>query len=101
MDLTTLIQPPFVIFEKGSKACLEYYKSLHLSTVSYCILLSIQVLGKTGSGKTSLIHSLKQGKPQLVDALGRTAVVDVVEVKQDDVLLKITDFGGHDIYELT
>ena len=48
-----------------------------------------------------MIHTLKEGASYLVDPSDRTVVVDTVEVKDVDVLLQVTDFGGHDIYELT
>ena len=100
-DLAGLKKPPFAIFQKGSKACLEYCNSVKASSIVKQSLLSVQVLGKTGAGKSSLIRTLKEGKPHLVDAADRTVVADTVEIQHDNTLLQITDFGGHDIYELT
>ena len=100
-DLTRLKKPPFAIFQKGSKACLEYYNSVRASSIVKQSLLSVQVLGKTGAGKSSLIRTLKEGKPHLVDTADRTVVADTVEIQHDNTLLQVTDFGGHDIYELT
>ena len=100
-DLAGLTKPPFAIFQKGSKACLEYYNSVKASSIVKQSLLSVQVLGKTGAGKSSLIRTLKEGKPHLVDAADRTVVADTVEIQHDNTLLQVTDFGGHDIYELT
>ena len=100
-DLKGLEQPPFEIFQNGSAACIDYYRSLKSSSMVGCNILSVQILGKTGAGKSSLIHTLKEGASSLVDPSDRTVVVDTVEVKDADVLLQVTDFGGHDIYELT
>ena len=58
-------------------------------------------MGKTGAGKSSLILSIKEGSSVLVDLSDRTVIVDSLEVRYEDVLLKIADFGGHDIYEIT
>ena len=100
-DLAGLEKPPFAIFQKGSKSCLEYYNSVRASSIVKQSLLSVQVLGKTGAGKSSLIRTLKEGRPHLVEAADRTVVADTVEIQHDNTLLQITDFGGHDIYELT
>ena len=100
-DIAGLQKPPFAIFQKGSKACLEYYNSVKASSIVKQSLLSVQVLGKTGAGKSSLIRTLKEGKPHLVEAADRTVVADTVEIQHDNTLLQVTDFGGHDIYELT
>ena len=54
---------------------------------------------KRASGKSSLLHSIKEGSSVLVDSSDRT--LDTLEVKHEDVLLKIADFGRHDIYEIT
>ena len=64
-------------------------------------ILNATLMGKTGAGKSSLIHSIKEESSVLIDPSDRTMVVDTLQVKQEDVLLKIADFGGHDIYEMT
>ena len=58
-------------------------------------------MGKTGVGKSSLVHSIKEGSSVLIDPSDRTVVVDTLEVTDKSFLLKIADFGGHDIYEMT
>ena len=104
-DLESLTEPPSSIFRKGPKACVQYFNSLKISSIVECKLLSVQVLGKTGSGKSSLIKTLEKNESRLVDPADRTIVADKVEIKErvegDQILLQITDFGGHDIYELT
>ena len=101
IDLSSLEQPPFETVQNGSLSCVLYYRSLKSSSIVGCNIQSVQILGKTGAGKSSLIHTLKEGASYLVDPSDRTVVVDTVEVKDVDVLLQVTDFGGHDIYELT
>ena len=95
------IQPPGEIVRRGRDACVRYDRALNADNAVNCNMLNVTVMGKTGAGKSSLIHSIKEGSSVLVDPLDRTVVVDTLEVKYKDVLLKIADFGGHDVYEMT
>ena len=95
------VKPPNEIVQHGPNACMEYYRALRVGNVFNCSILNVTLMGKTGAGKSSLIHSIKEGSSVLIDPAARTVVVDTLEVKQEDVLLKIADFGGHDIYEMT
>ena len=95
-----LEQPPLAILQSKG-AFQEYINAIRASSLVKCSVLSVQILGKTSAGKSSLIHTLKKGESHLVDPTDRTVVVDTVEVKQEEALIQFTDFGGHDIYELT
>ena len=95
------LKPPNEIVQHGPEACMKYYRSLRADDAVNCSLLNVTVIGKTGAGKSSLMHSIKEGSSVLVPPSDRTVVVDSLEVKHEDVLLKIADFGGHDIYEIT
>ena len=101
IKMESLVQPPFDIYNKGSEACMDYYHAAHVSNLVNCHLLSVHILGNTEAGKTSLVRTMKEGKSHLTDIEDRTVVVDTVQMKTGQFLLQITDFGGHDIYELT
>ena len=100
-DALHFVKPPHEIVKRGPEACMRYYRSLRADNAVNCNVLNVTLMGKTGAGKSSLIHSIKEGSSVLADPLDRTVVVDELEVKHEDVLLKIADFGGHDIYEMT
>ena len=95
------VKPQDEIVQRGPYAYIRYYRALNADNAVNCYLLNVTVMGKTGAGKSSLIHSIKEGSSVLVDPSDRTVMVDTLEVKHEDVLLKIADFGGHDIYEMT
>ena len=95
------IKPPNEIVQNGPEACIKYYRALNADEAVNCCMLNVTIMGKTGAGKSSLIQSIKGGSPVLVHPSDRTVVVDTIEVKHKDVILKIADFGGHDIYEIT
>ena len=101
LETVHLVKPPDEIVRRGPEACMKYYRALNADKAVNCSILNVTVMGKTGAGKSSLIQSIKEGSSVLVDPSDRTVVVDMLEVKQKDVLLKITDFGGHDIYVIT
>ena len=92
---------PNEIVQRGPDACMKYYRVLKADDAVNCSILNVTIMAKTGAGKSSLIQSIKEGSSVLVHTSDRTVVVDTLEVKQEDVLLKIADFGGHDIYEIT
>ena len=99
--LERFVKPPGEIVQRGPEACMKYYRALKADEAINCSIINVTLMGKTGAGKSSLIQSIKEGSSVLVDTSDRTVVVDMLEVKQEDVLLKIADFGGHDIYEMT
>ena len=47
------------------------------------------------------MHTIKHQSPMLVNASDKTVIVDTLELGKYDLLLQVTDFGGHDIYEIT
>ena len=98
---TRFVRPPDEIVLRGPEACMKYYRALKADDAVNCSIINVTLMGKTGAGKSSLIQSIKEGSSVLVQPSDRTVVVDTLEVKHQDVLLKITDFGGHDIYEIT
>ena len=98
---TRFVRPPDEIVLRGPEACMKYYRALKADDAVNCSIINVTLMGKTGAGKSSLIQSIKEGSSVLVQPSDRTVVVDTLEVKHEDVLLKITDFGGHDIYEIT
>ena len=95
------VKPPHEIVERGPEACMKYYRALRADNAVNCSLLNVTVMGQIGAGKSSLVQSIKEGSSVIVDPSDRTVVVDTVDVKHEDILLKIADFGGHDIYEMT
>ena len=95
------VKPPSEIVRRGPEACMKYYRALKADDTVNCSILNVTVMGKTGAGKSSLIHSIKEGFSVLINPSDRTVVVDQLEVKHEDILLKIADFGGHEIYEMT
>ena len=99
--LFNFIKPPNEIVQRGPEACMKYYKALRVSHAVNCSILNVAVMGKTGAGKSSLVHSIKEGASVLMNPSDRTVVVDTLEVMDKSLLLKIADFGGHDIYEIT
>ena len=96
-----LVIPPNEIVKRGPEACMRYYRALKADDAVNCSMLNVAVMGKTNAGKSSLIHSMKERASVLVDPSDRTVVVDTVEVKHENALLKFVDFGGHDVYQIT
>ena len=101
LETVRLLKPPNEIVLRGPEACMKYYRALKADEAINCSIINVTLMGKTGAGKSSLIQSIKEGYSVLVDSSDRTVVVDTLEVKHEDVLLKIADFGGHGIYEIT
>ena len=79
---------------------MKYYRALKADDAVNCSILNITLMGKMGAGKTSLVHSIKEGYSVLVHPSDRTVVMDTLEMKHED-LLKFPDFEGHKIYEVT
>ena len=101
LPTVNFLKPPDEIVRRGPEACMKYYRALKADDAVNSSILNVSVIGKTGAGKSSLIHSIKEGSSVLDNPSDSTVVVDTLEVKQEDILLKITDFGGQDIYEMT
>ncbi len=96
-----LQQPPAPVFKKGPQACKDYFIELNIAMAIKSSIQCVHILGELGAGKSSLIHSIKEGKSILIPPEDRTIVVDTVRIQRDNVMFNINDFGGHEIYELT
>ena len=59
------------------------------------------MLGDTFAGKTSIVETLKTGKPSPVSEDNRTIGVEVKSIKIGVQGLTVFDFGGHDSYHST
>ena len=100
-DLQNLEEPPFAIFEQGPEECYEHYCSMKLTSKQNCRFVNVQVLGETGSGKTSLIQTMKNEHPKLVDSSESDSdSVGTIKLKADDVLMQIYDYAADAIYDL-
>ena len=100
-DLQNLEEPPFAIIEQGPEACYEYYCSMKLTSKQNCRFVNVQVLGETGSGKTSLIQTMKNERPSLVGSSESVSdSVGTVKLMADDVLMQIYDYAPDAIYDL-
>ena len=102
-DLLNLEKPPYSIFEQGPEAWYEYYCSMKLTSEQSCSFMNVQVLGETGSGKTSLIQTMKNEEPSLVsspESLSDSSSVCTVKLMEDDVLVQIYDYDKSNVYDL-
>ena len=99
-DLRNLEEPPYAIFEEGPEACHEYYCSTMLTSKQSCSFMNVQVLGEMGSGKTSLIQTMKNDQPSLVNSEEPVYSIGTVKLMAGDALLQIYDYAGDDIYDL-
>ena len=93
--------PPKLVFDQGVSACVEYYREIVFSDAKNTGIHTINVLGKFGAGKTSLIRTIQNQQSTLVAEDERTVVVDRIKIRRGDNVFFVNDFGGHDIYELT
>ena len=55
------VMPPHEIVRRGPEACMKYYRALKADDAVNCSMLNVTVMGKTNAGKSSLIHSVKEG----------------------------------------
>ena len=100
-DLENLEEPPFAIFEQGPEACYEYYCSMKLTSKQNCRFVNVQALGQKGSGKTSLVQTMKNEKPSLEDSSESISdSVGTVKLMADDALVQIYDYAADAIYDL-
>ncbi len=108
--LTKKIGKLILTFQSPSSPPNEVLKSENLADwlnyfspkTKQCSLKHTVVLGMTGAGKSSLMRSLAHGIAQTASKDDRTVVFDelVYTNTEKKIQLNITDFGGHEIYEV-
>ena len=79
----------------------QFLISVHYFLLSL-LYLSFMLLGPTTAGKSSMMKSLIEGKPVLVEVHDRTQVADIETwyiTSEDSV--QLFDHGGHEIYRIT
>ncbi|XP_013393633.1 malignant fibrous histiocytoma-amplified sequence 1 homolog [Lingula anatina] len=94
-------QPPMSVCKEGKEAIFRYLTEIRESKTIASCRIQLNLLGETGSGKTSLARSLRLGIPMLTEEADRTRVVEqsLWEI-EEDVSFNINDFGGHDVYRV-
>ena len=96
-----IVKPPHEIVDRGPGACKKYYRALESDEAVNCSMLNVTVIGKTGTGKSSLIHSMNKGHSVPIRPSEKTIPVDTFRMKCKDVCLKFIDLRRHDIYGMT
>ncbi|XP_013379138.1 malignant fibrous histiocytoma-amplified sequence 1 homolog [Lingula anatina] len=101
VDDNLIQQPPMSVCEAGQEAIFRYLIELRESEAVESCRLQLNLLGETGSGKTSLARSLRRGIPVLTDVADRTRVVEqsLWEI-EGNISFNINDFGGHEVYRV-
>ena len=101
ISTTNLIEPLNEIYEVNEEIVEQYYQDLKVSQVCKVRFYKVVLLGSTTVWKTSLIKSLVTEKSVLMTLENRTIVLDKETWDlMEDLHFHITDFGGHDVYEL-
>ena len=96
-----LIEPPKEIYEADEATVEQYYQDLKVSQACKVGFYNVVLLGSTTAGKTSLIKSLVAEKSVLTTPENRTIALDEETWElMEDLHFHITDFSGHDVYEL-
>ncbi len=96
--------PPEIVLQSDHLSdWLNYFDECKVSAMTkQCTLKNVVVLGQTGAGKSSLMRSLAHGIAQKAPRDDRTVVLDelVYADVENKIQFNITDFGGHEIYEV-
>ena len=96
--------PPQPVLQSDYAAdWLNYFDNCKVSAATKnSTLKSVVILGKTEAGKSSLMRTLAYGIGQKAAPDDRTVVLDelVYSDMQNKIQFNITDFGGHEIYEV-
>ncbi|XP_013404435.1 malignant fibrous histiocytoma-amplified sequence 1-like [Lingula anatina] len=97
-----LVEPPESVCSKGLEAIGRYFHELKDSKAVQSSRIQLNLLGETGSGKTSVSLSLQRDKPTLTAQADRTRVIAQGSCEtQPDIAFNINDFGGHDVYKVS
>ena len=88
--------PPYPVCKRGVKAVMQSLESYSDKEPIEFIQAPISLLGKSLSGKTSVIQSLKEGKPSLTSydenrPIDRMTQVSIVELELGDSSVKVID----------
>lgn len=101
--------PPREVCECGLRAMVQHYHEAKIESKSYQGI-KVLVVGSRGAGKTSLVQTLMDQQPRLVEEEERTLGLDIFEVSfetssdlKDLKPLSITmwDFSGEAAYNVT
>ncbi|XP_067949566.1 malignant fibrous histiocytoma-amplified sequence 1 homolog [Watersipora subatra] len=98
----SLQNPPENVAQQGLSAIQQYYKDL-AGGKEKMMSATVAVIGKSRSGKTSLIKTMQKGSRILTENLSSpeqisTKVFNFEKVSFDERSLYFTDFGGQEIY---
>ncbi|XP_067949573.1 malignant fibrous histiocytoma-amplified sequence 1-like [Watersipora subatra] len=98
----SLQNPPENVAQQGCSAIQQYYKDL-AGGKEKMMSATVAVIGKSRSGKTSLIKTMQNGSRILTENLSSperisTKVFNFEKVSFDERSLYFTDFGGQEIY---
>lgn len=100
-------KPPQAVVETGLKATVRYFEDTERSGSLKSWMLKVVLVGAVCAGKSSVVESLRAGKPEPVPLAKRTRGVDVHmedPFKPDaskPVELVFWDFAGHEEYHST
>ena len=99
---TSLQSPPWNVAQQGLSAIHQYYKDL-AGGKEKLLSTTFAVIGKSRSGKTSLIKTMQKGTRILTGSLGSaeqisTKVFNFEKVSFGERTLYFIDFGGQEIY---
>ncbi|XP_013388586.1 malignant fibrous histiocytoma-amplified sequence 1 homolog [Lingula anatina] len=96
-----LTQPPEAVCQNGKGAIFRYLREVRERKAIVVNRLQLNLLGVTGSGKSSLSRSLQRGESSLTAEADRTQVIERGSWEPDSkVAFNINDFGGHDVYRV-
>ena len=105
-DSSALIFPPYAVCEQGLAAVRKYLLDYISKQGTTLTQVPVSVVGKTLSGKTSVIKSLQSRKRVLTfrdkksSSDETTTVFNIEELKLPSSIVKILDHGGNEVYHL-
>ena len=101
-----LYSPPHRVLTGGPRSIKAWQNSFKVNSnsgeVSKCTAQNVlMLLGPPETGKTSLLDTMRAGRPCTTEADDRTVILEqgVLNLEKN-VSIRTCDFGGHDIYEL-
>ena len=97
--------PPPEVVEQGNDAILRYFEQLEQEGVDYIYEAKMLIVGKGGSGKTSLATKLRDPEAELPTTDVTTRGIEIEPLYFDHgperFRMNIWDFGGQEIYKHT